>query len=155
MKDYEEIEKSLDKLIDDFSKQMVHIDDNTNFHNSIIELSSKYPEHKELLEFIVMVNDKLETKHSVFSDLVSDSFIELMKLKKEVLHELKRENDKQKTTNSKKTSIIDNFKKITLKDTKTILILISIIITGITVIFSPDTVVYIIEHIEKILKGKG
>jgi len=146
MKDYEEIEKSLDKLIDDFSKQIVHIDDNTNFHNSIIELSSKYPEHKELLEFIVMVNDKLETKHSVFSDLVSDSFIELMKLKKEVLHELKREPKKSVISN------LNILKNISLKDTKFILILLAIILGSFTIIFAPNVVIELVNHLPK---GKG
>jgi uncharacterized coiled-coil DUF342 family protein len=53
-----EIENSLIKLHDDFNKQIQALGNNPQeFHKVLIELSTKYPDHKELLQFIVFIND--------------------------------------------------------------------------------------------------
>jgi hypothetical protein len=129
MKNLECMEKSIDKLIEEFNKQVVSMDDNKEFHNTIINLSSKYPEHKELLEFIVMVNDKIETRQSIFSDMIIDSFNELMRIKKDVLMKMI---EKERLENEKK--LFSKIKKIDISDYKSILFLIAIIVLGASIL---------------------
>ena len=133
MKKLECIEKSIDKLIEEFNRQVVSMDDNKEFHNTIINLSSKYPEHKELLEFIVMVNDKIETRQSIFSDMIIDSFNELMRIKKEVLIKMI---EKERIENEKK--VFAKLKNLKASDYKTILFFIAIIIFGAAILIYPD-----------------
>jgi hypothetical protein len=133
MKNLECMEKSIDKLIEEFNKQVVSMDDNKEFHNTIINLSSKYPEHKELLEFIVMVNDKIETRQSIFSDMIIDSFNELMRIKKEVLIKMI---EKERIENEKK--LFAKLTNLKASDYKTILFFIAIIIFGAAILLYPD-----------------
>jgi len=133
MKKLEYMEKSIDKLIEEFNRQIVSMDDNKEFHNTIINLSSKYPEHKELLEFIVMVNDKIETRQSIFSDMIIDSFNELMRIKKEVLIKMI---EKERIENEK--NILTKLKNLKVSDYKTILFFIAIIIFGVVILIYPD-----------------
>ncbi len=142
MEDYRKIEKNIEKLINDFNKQVSHIEDNKDFHSSIIELSAKYPEHKELLEFIVLINDKLETRQSLFSDMVSDSFLDMMRIKKEIVIKLidKESSDKER--------IINKIKGISFKDYKFIAILLAVIVLGLGIILAPDTMLKLASYLK-------
>ena len=76
------IDNSLEKLQDDFNKQLDAIEDDTHsFHRAMIELSAKNPEHKEIVQFIVLVNDKLETKHKNHSEVMVDSLNEMINVR--------------------------------------------------------------------------
>ncbi len=145
MKDLKKIEAKIEKFIDDFNKQVSIIEDNKDFHASIIKLSAKYPEHKELLEFIVLINDKLETRQSLFSDMVSDSFLEMMRIKKEVIGKLiRKEEDMAKTKElehlSNKERFINKLKGLSFKDYRFILILLAIIVGGAALIIVPGLI---------------
>jgi len=97
IKEYlEEIDTSLEKLKTDFNTQITAIVDEKNtFHNRMIDLTAKYPEHKELIQFTVLVNDKLETKQENYSDVISSSFNELISAKKSLIKAIKSKNDKK------------------------------------------------------------
>jgi hypothetical protein len=139
MKDLEMMENELCKLIDDFNKQVGSMDDYNDFHNRLIKLSTEHPQHKELLEFIVMINDKLETKHSIFSDLITDSFVELMGIKKQVIKKM-IEKEEKKTLWNRLTSV-------SLKDYKFILLIIAIIVIGTGLIIYPKAALVLISKI--------
>jgi len=149
----EEIKNSLEKLQKDFNSQLIALgSDREDFHNSLIDLTSKYPEHKELIQFIVYVNDKLETKQSMFTDMVSDSFNEIVALKKNLLYKMIDDN----TGNSNKATtqgfwggIMSKIK--TFKDIKIILVTIAIITATIGVILAPDTFLEVIRNLVKII----
>jgi len=147
MKNLKKIENSLEKLHDDFNKQLEAIGtDSTEFHKALIELTAKYPDHKEIIHFIVSVNDRLTTQHSIFSEVLSDSFNELVKIKKDLLYNLI--DDKQESS-IKNTSFISKIK--TFKDIKIILVTLSIIAIAVGVIFAPHAFLNVVQALAKIL----
>lgn len=78
-----EIDKSLDELKKHFHEQMNTFESDLNeFHHQVITLSAKYPENKELLEFIVFINDRIETSHTNMREIVTESLNEFIDLKK-------------------------------------------------------------------------
>jgi TPP-dependent trihydroxycyclohexane-1,2-dione (THcHDO) dehydratase len=70
LEDLKEIEHSLELLSKDLDAQIsVHSLDNDAFHERLINLTSKYPENKELIQFIVTINDKLVTSQVISRDI--------------------------------------------------------------------------------------
>jgi hypothetical protein len=153
MKDIIRIERTLDKLEHDFNTQLSALGNNTNdFHNALIDLTAKYPEHKDLLQFIVHINDKLEMNHNIFSEVITDTFTEMLKLKKDLIIKLKE--DKESSDGSagpngflKKIISSANW----LKDAKLMFASIAVIAITAGVIISPDTFLVILKAIAKII----
>ena len=153
-----QIKDSLEKLEKDFNVQIEALGkDSEDFHNSLIDLVSRYPEHKELIQFIVFVNDKLETKQSMFSDVISDSFNEIVAIKKQLLYNMIE--DTEDTNNIDKnvsedipkgfwSGIMSKVK--TFKDIKIILITIAIIAVVIGVILAPNEFIAVVKGLAKI-----
>jgi len=150
MKDYKKIEKSLNKLHNDFNLQLNALgNDSVQFHDAIIELTAKYPEHKDLLHFIVHINDKLETNHTLFSEIFIDSFNDLIRIKQNMLDKIMDENEIDKDTTGfwKKT-----LKMATnIKDTKVLMMYIAVIIAIGGAIFAPAESLAILKAITKII----
>lgn len=139
MDQLEKIDRTLDALNKEFNQQIQASQDKKDvnmFHNDIIKLTSKYPEHAELLEFIVLVNDRLETKHSIFSDIIIDSFNVLVQNKKSLIDHMKYQN-----------SFMGRIKNFTFKDIKIIGIIGAIITVSIVGITNPELITTIIELI--------
>lgn len=100
-----DFEEDLTNIIIDLDRQLeiLNTDENT-FHNSIIEIIGNNPNSKELVQFIVSINDKIETKNDILKDVLSDSLktlilkkIEIFKQINESLNELQKENNKEET----------------------------------------------------------
>ena len=143
MKNLEEIEKNLNNLERDFHNQLDILGSDTKeFHNALIELTAKYPDHKELLQFIVFINDKLERNQTLYFDVISEAFTDSVKIKKEMIKEIMK---------TKEPYIVDSkksfFSGITFKDTKVALISLAVISLGIWAMTSPDTLMAIIQKI--------
>lgn len=158
MKDLKEIESSLDQLYSDFNHQLEALgSDSKEFHKSLIELSSKYPDHKELLQFIVFINDKIETKQSMFSDIVVDSFNELVRTKKFLVRKMIEQQKIHDAINAPKKPWWKSFKFDYLKEIKGILFLIVVMVIISLVVFLPndrvdkvtDTLTDIVKEIKK------
>ena len=106
MQKLREIEESLKQLHIDFNEQVVTLSNDTKeFHNSLIDLVSKYPEHKELIQFIVFVNDKLETNQHMFGEVIVEAFNDLVDSKRalvrEVIHTKTHLKEQERTCSSK------------------------------------------------------
>jgi hypothetical protein len=154
MKDIIRIEKSLYKLEQDFNKQLNALGNDTNdFHDALIDLTSKYPEHKDLLQFIVHINDKLEMKQNIFLDVMTDTFIDIINIKKELI--LKYKDDKEcilkaealkNPPRNKYLSWFFNFVGW-LKDAKIFFISLSVVAVVIGLILSPETFLTILKVI--------
>lgn len=149
MEDLVKIEVSLERLHADFNKQLEALGGNSKeFHNAIIELSSKYPDHKELLQFIVFINDKLETNQLMFTEIVVESFNEMISVKKTLVHKMITEKG------AKKKSVLSKVKQtVTLKDAKMVLILISISLISFGVIVAPDTFIAVLKAMGNLVTG--
>lgn len=145
MRDLHEIESSLDKLHSDFNKQLGELgNDSKDFHSSLIELTAKYPEHKELLQFIVLINDRIETKNSIFSDIVVDSFNDLIETKKLLIKKL--------IEDKKNKSWYSNFIPQNFKDLKIFVWGIVIIVFGLILLTSPIDLLDALKQIKEINK---
>jgi len=155
MQELKEINQSLEKLKIDFNKQIEIIGSGkTEFHNALIDLSSKYPEHKELLSFIVHINDKLETNQSLFIDVVSDTFNELIVNKNDLVKKIISDRiNAEENSNKNNESIWDKTKEITsfFKNSKIILTAIAIISIAGAVIINPSGFLAVIKALASLL----
>jgi hypothetical protein len=153
MKELKKIDESLELLHNDFNKQLEALGSDTKeFHNALIDLSAKYPDHKELLQFIVFINDKLETNQSMFADIVVESFNELIRTKKTLVQKLLDEKENI-TKVSNDLSIWQKVKVATgaMKNIKMILTSIAVILLAVGVIIAPDMFIEIIKELAKLL----
>jgi len=152
MKELKKIDQSLMKLQQDFNTQLESLGSDTNeFHNALIELSAKYPNHKELLQFIVFINDKLEINQNIFHEIVCDSLNQLIRLKKDLVCDIidihsKGIKQEENTLWGKTKSFIGSFKNI-----KMILTALAVISLAAAVIIAPAMFLKIIAALAKIL----
>ena len=85
-KEIEQLYDNLDLLKKDFNVQLNGIEnDLKEFHKILINLTKKYPEHAELLEFIVFINDKLETNQTQYKQVISEVITKMIDYKKIIL----------------------------------------------------------------------
>jgi len=145
METLENLDRSLQKLQEDFNRQLEILNnDPKEFHNALIDLSAKYPDHKELLQFIVFINDKLETNQSLFSEIITESFQESIKLKRELVKEIQE--TKCNIKPKPKLKIPD------IKDIKIILMSLAIIVVLLGAYFDMNLVITVIKSIGGIFK---
>jgi len=151
MENLKDIEKSLHELKHDFNNQLEIIGSSTqDFHNSLILLTSKYPEHQELIQFIVFINDKLETNQSMFSDIIVDSFNQLIDQKEKIVKEMIKSKTTQANTNQNSFSAVLNKAK-NLKDVKVLMMYAAIITLAAAAIFAPDAFIKVITAVGKFI----
>lgn len=80
------VEEKLDKLLIDFNKQIQAIDDDVNgFHNQLINLGVSNPESKDLIEFVVLVNDRIELKQIQFEEVMKETVKSIIEHKKNII----------------------------------------------------------------------
>lgn len=86
IQELEKLDTDLTKLKTDFNNQMNAIEfDLKEFHKYLIELSTKYPENKEILEFIVFINDRIETSQTNMKEILGESLNELISIKQQII----------------------------------------------------------------------
>ncbi|RLC47058.1 MAG: hypothetical protein DRH57_04820 [Candidatus Cloacimonadota bacterium] len=145
-----EVDSSLLKLRTDFNKQLSAIEDDTHsFHTAMIDLSARNPDNKELIQFIVFVNDKLETKHKTHSEVMIEAFNELIDVKRSLIHALQEVKDKDEQGFFKK---IFNSTKI-FADIKMTVIGVAAIAIAVVVMISPDIVLSVIKALATLILG--
>ena len=145
-----EIDTSLEKLKDDFNKQMTAISDEKNrFHNTIIDLTAKYPEHKDLIQFTVLVNDNLETRQENYSDLITASFNESILAKKKLIKAIQPKNDNKKKPLGFWKNLITDSKMF--GDLKLMLMSTAVILFIILIFLKPGIVVTVLKSIASLL----
>lgn len=150
MTDLQKIDNSLEKLQNDFNRQLDAVEEDTHtFHKAMIELSAKNPEHKELVQFIVFVNDKLETKHKTHAEVMIDSFNEMINVKRNLIHSLTKEEEAEDMGFFRK---IFNSTKI-FADLKITLLSLAAIAIAIVILISPDVVLTVLKAIAELILG--
>lgn len=158
IKDLEEVDKTLTQLKSDFNNQMNAIDnDLKEFHRQLIALSVKYPEHKEMLEFIVFINDRIETSQTNMKDVLVESLNQMMFVKKEIVkNNLKFAH--YSITKKTKETITDKIKDMTFDlDSTGVELLISAVILFLIIIifmFFPTQLSDLLGWISSIFKGE-
>ena len=152
MERLQELNESLIELKKDFNTQINAIESNkVEFDDVLIELSAKYPEHRELLSFIVHVNDKLETNQTIFVDIVSDTLNEIIKNKNILIKKII--SDKQKNTGEDTESIWGKTKSLVVffKNFKIILTALAIIAIAGAVVIAPHAFLTVIKALASLL----
>lgn len=130
-KEIDELITRLEKLKSDFNNQLTLIDNDINeFHKVLLDLVSKYPEHKDIVEFIIFVNDKIKLEQIVMKEVILDTFNELIQIKTETLKIFNQENED--TTNNIMTYLQSN-------DFKHLIYIVAFIIFILMVIIAPDS----------------
>jgi hypothetical protein len=149
MKNLEKIEESLDNLHRDFNLQINELSNDANeFHNNIIDLTAKYPEHKEILQFMVYINDKLEINHKLFSEIVTDHLNGQVEIKKDLLNKIK-DGKEIKKGEGLWSDIYDTIGS--LKDAKIVMLYIIIIMFVVGAIFAPTESLKVLEFVINII----
>ena len=80
--------ENIRKNLDDLEKELLKIinsQDSESISEKIIHLMSEYPEQKELLKFIIFLNDKINNAHSNTVDAMYSIVSNLISQKKELL----------------------------------------------------------------------
>lgn len=77
-----EIQQALETLLKDIDNQLAALSiDSKTFHKNLIELLSEFPDDKDLIQFIVFINDRLETNQTISKDIFMDSIKAVIKQK--------------------------------------------------------------------------
>jgi hypothetical protein len=132
--DLKEIAEALEKLSVDIDVQMAAAtSDSKQFHENLINLLSEFPDDKELIQFIVFINDRLETNQTISKDIFMDSLKAIIKQKLILVKRLIREQEAE----IEKKNQPNKFVKILqlISDNKMTLIIISVAIS-LTIVFS-------------------
>lgn len=153
VEDYNLLNEKLEVFKKESIKQLDAIDfDTKEFHKTLINLLSKYPEHKDLLEFTVYINDRIEMNQVQFKEILKDIIEDTISLKQE--HILKdvhyRKQWLDKTNNivennpiqvveepKQKSNVLDVLDL--LPELKIILLIIFGIVATIGFVVAPDT----------------
>jgi predicted nuclease with TOPRIM domain len=131
------IETKLSKLQVDIENSLNAIDNSPEeLHRRLIELTSKYPDHSELIQFIVFSNDRLNTNQQLMREVIQDSFKKMIELKRDFI---------EITPNNETSSIMEKFK--TFKDIRIALSLIALIALGVAAILNPQAAITIVKMI--------
>lgn len=143
-----EIEETLNLLSKDLDSQLSASSlDTEKFHEQLINLISKYPDNKEIIQFIVFINDRIVTNQEISKDIMYETIKSLIHQKQILIKELL--NQESKKINKKDFNFVEFFleNKIFLS---IIFISISIpilLLLGVT----PEKIIEIIKLIKGII----
>jgi len=118
VEELKEIETSLAELLKDLETQFSAISlESDTLHKNLINLSSKFPNDKEMIQFIVFINDRLETSHTISRDILYDTVKGILKQKQFLIKRLIKDYDKNvKASESKLMKFMELLKanKVTI-----------------------------------------
>lgn len=130
-----EIQENLSQHVDDLESQRV------NFNNRLLELMSNYPQLKDIIQFILEVNDNLDNKQKQYFNQNYEAITKLISLKKKLIKQL--ETDHEAKGILKKLNVFVS--------SKYAIILILITIFCISLWFQPDQTIQLIKELKGII----
>lgn len=130
-----EIQENLSQHVDDLESQRV------NFNNRLLELMSNYPQLKDIIQFILEVNDNLDNKQKQYFNQNYEAITKLISLKKKLIKQL--ETDHEAKSILKKLNVFVS--------SKYAIILILITIFCISLWFQPDQTIQLIKELKGII----
>ena len=152
---YEELDKMEEELIDlkeQFAKQLSTVDSDVNsFHKTLIELMHQHPEHKSIIEFIIFINDKLETDGKQYRDIMNQTINDMIDVKRKLIKNLKT---KHQNELPKKPTLKERFEHIigALNVTKALIALIGSILVFLAYWFGGDAKEIVEEKTKKLVE---
>ena len=130
-----EIQENLSQHVDDLESQRV------NFNNRLLELMSNYPQLKDIIQFILEVNDNLDNKQKQYFNQNYEAITKLISLKKKLIKQL--ETDHEAKGILKKINVFVS--------SKYAIILILITIFCISLWFQPDQTIQLIKELKGVI----
>lgn len=130
-----EIQENLSQHVDDLESQRV------NFNNRLLELMSNYPQLKDIIQFILEVNDNLDNKQKQYFNQNYEAITKLISLKKKLIKQL--ETDHEAKGILKKLNVFVS--------SKYAIILILITIFCISLWFQPDQTIQLIKELKGVI----
>lgn len=130
-----EIQENLSQHVDDLESQRV------NFNNRLLELMSNYPQLKDIIQFILEVNDNLDNKQKQYFNQNYEAITKLISLKKKLIKQL--ETDHEAKGILKKLNMFVS--------SKYAIILILITIFCISLWFQPDQTIQLIKELKGVI----
>ena len=125
-----EIEQAFDKFLKDIDVQLAASNNDADkFHNSLIELIAKFPDDKELIQFIVSINDRLETNHIIAADILAETIKNTIKQNLVLVKRLLREYELRNAVEQTNPYIAF------VKDNKAVTVIISVAL-AVMIVFS-------------------
>lgn len=152
LEDLKEIESKLEQLSKELDTQLSATSlESDKFHENLINLLSKFPDDKELIQFIVFINDRLVTNHEISRDILYETVKGLITQKQYLIKRLIKE---QEASIKKQHDDLLIIKMIDfLKNNKTTLIVMAVSISTTLLLVSlfviPDTTMETL----KLIKG--
>ena len=141
--EYKELEQEIERVLKELDLQLENTNlNNSEFHLNLIDIISKNPELKEIIQFIVSNSDRLETKQDIIKDILSDSIKDLSNAKKKMLDLMLSE--LQTIKESKKSKVrqkLDNYMGLLKDNPKTLLFILFGILVVIGFIISPTELI--------------
>ena len=155
------LDRDLSELKKNFNNQMNAVEgDLKEFHKHLIALSAKYPDHKELLEFIVFINDRIETNQTNFKEVLLESINEIILIKRSLIKYQIKSVDCSNVDKPIQILEVDTYQprpssimeKLTaLKELKWVLSIIFILILFIGFLVAPEATKEAVSHTTKII----
>ena len=130
-----EIQENLSQHVDDLESQRV------NFNNRLLELMSNYPQLKDIIQFILEVNDNLDNKQKQYFNQNYEAITKLISLKKKLIKQLEADHEAKGIL--KKLNVFVS--------SKYAIILILITIFWISLWFQPDQTIQLIKELKGII----
>ena len=130
-----EIQENLSQHVDDLESQRV------NFNNRLLELMSNYPQLKDIIQFILEVNDNLDNKQKQYINQNYEAITKLISLKKKLIKQLEADHEAKGIL--KKLNVFVS--------SKYAIILILITIFCISLWFQPDQTIQLIKELKGII----
>ena len=130
-----EIQENLSQHVDDLESQRV------NFNNRLLELMSNYPQLKDIIQFILEVNDNLDNKQKQYFNQNYEAITKLISLKKKLIKQLETDHEAKGI-----------FKKLNVfVSSKYAIILILMTIFCISLWFQPDQTIQLIKELKGVI----
>lgn len=149
VKDLKEIYESLEEMSRELDTELSAVStESDKFHEQLIDLISKYPESKEIIQFIVSINDKLVTHHTLSRDILYDATKGIISQKQYLIKQLIKDYEDKEN----KTSMMDKINNFIEKNKFTLILIggtILVVIVVVLLIFMPKEIIEII----KLIKG--
>ena len=145
MERYISLEKKLEEIQIHLDNQIQILDslDDGKFHNTLIDIIHAFPESKELIQFIVSINDKSETKNEIFKDVIYKTVRDLVSVKQQAVFEIMKELKEQKKQKEQTKSFVDNVKEMITP--KIILMTIAAIAALVALFIIPDQLITLVK----------
>jgi len=110
-----EMRDRLEKLVNDLKKELQNSDpDLSEMYKKIVDITSKYPEEKELVEFVVIMHDYMMRDNKNIKNVLHEAIDLWLHYKIATLDKIEEVNNKKISTSTRIKSALNTVKQLIL-----------------------------------------